>query len=150
VGTAVSFRVVLDTNVVLSALLFTSGRLAWIRHAWQRRILKPLVCKQTVAELLRILAYPKFKLSAPEREELLADFLPYTESVDVPTCRPVLPECRDPKDQIFVVLAHTANADALVSGDDDLLSMHGQVMFPIISAQELAALVNPAAGFIAP
>jgi len=140
----VSLRVVLETNIVLSALLFTSGRLAWIRHAWQRETLKPVVCKQTVAELLRVLAYPKFKLSPSEREELLADFLPHTESVVLPVDWPALPECRDPKDHMFLVLAHTANADALVSGDGDLLSMQGQVKFPILSAQGLAALVNPA------
>lgn len=27
-------RVVLDTNIVLSTLVFRSGRLAWVRHAW--------------------------------------------------------------------------------------------------------------------
>ncbi|MFT4102498.1 MAG: PIN domain-containing protein [Burkholderiaceae bacterium] len=41
-------RVVLDTNVVLSALLFTAGRLAWVRHAWQRQQLRPVVCRETV------------------------------------------------------------------------------------------------------
>jgi len=143
-GAAVSLRVVLDTNIVVSALVFTSGRLAWIRHAWQQGTLVPLVCKQTVEELLRVLAYPKFKLSASEREDVLADFLPYTQNVILPPVWPEAPTCRDPKDQVFVVLAQTANADALVSGDDDLLSMHGQVAFPILPAQALAELVNPA------
>ena len=69
-------RVVLDTNVVLSALLFTSGRLAWIRRAWQHQQLKPLVCRETASELLRVLAYPKFKLSTAEQQALLEDFLP--------------------------------------------------------------------------
>jgi len=96
-----------------------------------------------VAELLRVLGYPKFKLTPPEREDLLAEFLPHTESVVLPVCWPDLPRCRDPKDQMFLVLAHAANADALVSGDEDLLSMQGQVRFPILSAQALAALLNP-------
>jgi len=134
---------VLDTNIVFSALLFTSGRLAWIRHAWQQGTLKPLVCAQTVAELLRVLGYPKFKLTPPEREDLLADFLPYTESVSLPASEPDLPRCRDPKEQMFLVLAHAAIADALVSGDGDLLSMQGQTAFPILSAQGLEALLNP-------
>ncbi|MFP7864029.1 putative toxin-antitoxin system toxin component, PIN family [Pseudomonas aeruginosa] len=56
-------RVVLDTNIVLSALIFNAGRLAWIRHAWQQQQLQPLVCRETASELLRVLAYPKFKLS---------------------------------------------------------------------------------------
>jgi len=140
----VNLRVVLDTNIVVSALLFTSGRLAWVRHAWQQGALNPLVCRQTVAELLRVLAYPEFKLSPPECEDVLAEFLPYTESVTPPARWPDLPQCRDPKDQMFLALAHVTNADALVSGDADLLLMQGQTAFPVLSAQGLAEWLDPA------
>jgi len=37
-------RVVIDTNVVLSALLFEKGRVAWMRDAWARSLCRPLVC----------------------------------------------------------------------------------------------------------
>ena len=116
-------RVVLDTNAVLSALLFTSGRLAWLRRAWQTR-LTPLVCKETAMELLRVLAYPKFGLSAVEQQDLLSEFLPYAEVVDLPSPWPDLPQCRDDKDQVFLVLAHAAavrNADAA----GGVLPVHG-------------------------
>jgi|GEM_PF-4638387 len=43
---------------------------------------------------------------------------------------------------MFLVLAHIAKADALISGDEDLLSMRTQITFPILSAQELAGLVD--------
>lgn len=42
-------RVVLDTNIVLSALIFSAGRLAWIRQAWQQQQLQPLVCRETAS-----------------------------------------------------------------------------------------------------
>lgn len=132
-------RVVLDTNVVLSALLFTAGRLAWIRHAWQRQQLQPLVCKETVSELLRVLAYPKFRLSASEQEELLADFLPYADVVELPAPWPTLPTCRDEKDQVFLVLAHIGKADALITGDADILAMREAFPGLILTAEELAA-----------
>lgn len=121
-------RVVLDTNVVLSALLFTSGRLAWVRQAWQHGRLQPLVCKETVGELLRVLAYPKFRLTAEDRQQLLEDFLPHAEVTTLPSPWPALPACRDPKDQVFLVLAHAARARALITGDGDLLAM--QADFP--------------------
>ena len=60
-------RVVLDTNTVLSALLFVNGRLVPLRTAWQSSEVTPLLCAQTVEELLRVLAYPKFKLTPEER-----------------------------------------------------------------------------------
>lgn len=127
-------RVVLDTNVVLSALLFTSGRLAWIRRAWQHHQLQPLVCKETVSELLRVLAYPKFKLTAQEQQDLLGDFLPFADVVELPQPWPTLPLCRDAKDQMFVVLAHIGQAEALITGDCDLLELRetfpGLIMTP--------------------
>ncbi|RMX10446.1 putative toxin-antitoxin system toxin component, PIN family [Allofranklinella schreckenbergeri] len=116
-------RVVLDTNVVLSALLFTNGRLAWLRRAWQQGQLQPLICKQTASELLRVLAYPKFKLTAQDQQDLLADFLPYAHVIELPQRWPELPACRDEKDQVFLVLAHVGQAQALVTGDADLLAL---------------------------
>lgn len=131
-------RVVLDTNVVLSALLFNSGRLAWIRRAWQGEQLQPLVCKETVSELLRVLAYPKFKLTADEQQELLEDFLPYTDVVQLPQPWPALPSCRDDKDQVFLVLAHTSQAEALITGDRDLLAMRDVFPGLIVTPEEWA------------
>lgn len=133
-----TLRVVLDTNIVLSALVFGNGRLAWMRHAWQRQQLQPLVCRDTAAELLRVLAYPKFRLSALEQQELLGDFLPYAEAVTLPTPWPDLPVCRDAKDQAFLVLAHVSDADALVTGDADLLAMRSSFAGTIWTADELA------------
>ncbi|MDR1888205.1 MAG: putative toxin-antitoxin system toxin component, PIN family [Zoogloeaceae bacterium] len=131
-------RIVFDTNIVLSALLFSTGRLAWIRHAWRRYQLQPLVCRETVNELLRVLSYPKFRLSAMEQQDLLADFLPYTDIVELPTPWPALPACRDQKDQVFLVLAHFGKADALVTGDADILTMRGTFSGLILTADELA------------
>lgn len=132
-------RVVLDTNVVLSALLFTAGRLAWMRRAWQLGQLQPLVCKETAGELLRVLAYPKFKLTASDRRALLADFLPYAEVVKLPRPWPALPICRDEKDQVFLVLAHVAKAEALVTGDADLLALRNACSVRIVTPDEWAA-----------
>ena len=118
-------RVVLDTNIVLSALLFAGGRVAWVRDAWQRGRIVPVVCHETVTELLRVLAYPKFKLSRSDQEELLADFLPYAEIVVIQDPPSNLPVCRDPADQIFLVLARQAEVCALVTGDADLMALRG-------------------------
>lgn len=127
-------RVVLDTNIVLSALLFSAGRLAWVRHAWQRQQLQPLVCRDTVKELLRVLTYPKFKLTQTEQRNLLADFLPYTDVVDLPEPWPDLPACRDAQDQVFLLLAHVGKADFLVTGDADILALRERFPRLILSA----------------
>ena len=135
-------RVVLDTNIVLSALLFNAGRLAWLRRAWQHRQIQPLVCRDTVNELLRVLSYPKFKLTAQEQQDLLGDFLPYAEVITLPTPWPDLPPCRDRKNQVFLVLAHAGRADVLVTGDADLLAMRDVFVGQMVTANEFAALLN--------
>jgi len=70
-------RAVLDTNPVLSALVFSTGNLVTLRREWQSRRFTPLVSKATAGELIRVLAYPKFRLKAEEREDLLSDHLPF-------------------------------------------------------------------------
>lgn len=95
--------------------------MSWLRHSWQSGAIIPLVNKETVTELLKVLTYPKFKLTKAEQSLLLADFLPYAETVtslEVPLNLPVI---RDKADQIFLTLAVVAKADALVTGDNDLL-----------------------------
>lgn len=114
-------RVVIDTNLVLSALVFPGGKPARLRLAWQNRRIQPLVSSFTVAELMRTLAYPKFKLTAEEQNELLADYLPYAETVRIPDPPPTTPPCRDAFDVPFLQLALAGKADALVTGDKDLL-----------------------------
>lgn len=135
-------RVVLDTNLVLSALVFAQGRLAVLRHDWRDRRFVPLVSKATAAELIRVLTYPKLKLGAEERQELLADYLPWCATVRIPDPPPATPICRDVYDQPFLQLAVAGRADYLISGDLDLLSLSGQIPCPIVTADAFLRTLN--------
>lgn len=136
-----TLRVVLDTTVVLSALLFRAGRTAWVRHAWQSGRLRPVVCRGTAAELLRVLAYPKFSLSAAEQDELLADFLPFAETFALAKIPAGLPTCRDRNDQVFLALARAAKVDALVTGDAALLALRPGFSPPVLTVGELKSRI---------
>lgn len=95
-------RAIFDTNVGVSALIF-GCRLLWLRHAWADGTVTPIVCRETVAEFLRVLGYPKFRLNTAERETLLGDYLPFAEVVQLPNPKPDLPVgCRDRDDVIFL------------------------------------------------
>ena len=135
-------RIVIDTNLVLSALVFAHGRLSPLRHAWQGAHCHPLVSSVTAAELIRVLAYPKFKLTAAEQQELLADYLPYCTTVRMPAKPPKTPACRDPFDLAFLQLAVVGKAAYLVTGDRDLLSLAGQFVCPIITADQFMKTLN--------
>ena len=129
-------RLVLDTNGVLSALVFRAGTLVWIRTAWQSDAILPLASRDTTLELYQALSYPKFALDSHDREELMADYLPWCETVQVsPTLQ--VPECRDPRDRPFLQLALAGQADALVTGDGDLLTLTPAFSVPIITPAAL-------------
>jgi uncharacterized protein len=127
-------RVVFDTTTVVSALLFANGRLAWLRQHWREGGCLPLISRATAAELTRVLGYPKFGLSPDKRRELLADYLPYCEVIELAErCASV---CRDANDQPFLDLAQGGRADLLISGDQDLLTLAGQTIFPIETPED--------------
>jgi uncharacterized protein len=129
-------RVVLDTNVVLSALLYAQTRTAALRRAWHGGLCRPLVSQVTTAELVRALGYPKFNLTPGDQGELLADYLPYCVAVRVPAKPPRTPRCRDPLDVPFLQLALVGKADFLITGDRDLLALTGQFLCPILTPGE--------------
>ncbi|MCE2392159.1 MAG: putative toxin-antitoxin system toxin component, PIN family [Proteobacteria bacterium] len=126
-------RPVLDTNVLVSALLFYSNSVSWLRGDWRSGHIRPLASRDTTAELIRVLAYPKFALNAAERSDLLDDYLPFCETVAVPDPPPEVPECRDPFDRPFLETALAGRADALVTGDSDVLALVDQFSIPILS-----------------
>lgn len=144
-----SLRAVIDTNVLISALLFRNGRLRNLRQAWQAGQFQPIVSAATSSELVRVLHYKKFKLDASEIQEALALYIPYVETHVIKASAKSLkqvPICRDPKDQMFLNLAQSAQADFLISGDEDLLSLDDpamkQLCFRVVTPQTLLAKLN--------
>lgn len=121
-----------DTHCVISALLFAQQQMAWLRHSWQNAQIIPLASKDTVSELIRVWAYPKFKLSKAEQGLLLADFLPYAETVVIEQVPDGLPISRDTADQMFLILAVVGRAEALVRGDAGILEIKPTFHMPPI------------------
>lgn len=110
---------VLDTNVLVSALVFRSGPPAELRNAWRVGRFVPLGTRTTTAELLRVLAYPKFRLPPAQQDQLLQEYLPFLRPIVVDETAPAagLPDAADAP---FVRAARGAGV-VLVSGDRALL-----------------------------
>ena len=133
-------RVVLDTNCIVSALLFAKGSASWLKDAWMRRRFIPLVSRDTASELMRVLNYPKFRLDKNEQELILADFLPYAEVERIKIVPQNLPALQDPDDLMFLSLAVFGNADALISGDAHILKVKSQLgRISVLTVNEFAA-----------
>lgn len=133
-------RVVLDSTIVVSALCFPAGRLRWLMQHW-RIGCTALISQSTAAEVTRVLAYPKFRLSAELRYEFLAEYVPFCETVEVAERCPAA--CRDTGDQPFLDLAQSGKADVLVTGDSDLLALAGQTQFAIETPEAYRRRTSP-------
>ena len=133
-------RAVLDTNVVISGLLF-SGPPSQLVSAWQSSRLRPVVSAPILDEYIRVLAYPKFELTPTEIRSIVEEeLLPFIESVKA-LDKPV-PEVRDPDDAKFITCAATAGVHWIVSGDNDLLSLHHIRSVEVVSVATFLQLLK--------
>jgi putative PIN family toxin of toxin-antitoxin system len=126
--------IVIDTNVYLSALLFagTPGKLIPL---WKSGKIHPQVNKKRVAELLRVMSYPKFELTEKEIQYLLyVEILPFCNVVPTKSGPDIIAE--DPSDDIFLHCCQVAGARALISGDHHLLALKFWENTPILTPSQ--------------
>jgi uncharacterized protein len=128
-------RLVVDTNIFVSAALkeasWPAGTLRWIDK--YGGLLKSNITEQ---EVLAVLQRPRFAAKiAPSFLDHIRRMLAAAELV---TIAERLAACRDPADDKFLELAVNGKADAIVSGDADLLALDTFRGIPIITAAAFA------------
>jgi len=133
-------RVVLDTNVVVSALLFKTA-LSKIIALWQRGAIIPAISKDTFQELQTVLAYPKFALTPDEiRAMLEGEILPFFEVIEVR--EDVKGICADSADDKFLACALATSSDYLVSGDKAVTELKQYKSVKIIKPSEFLKMFD--------
>ncbi len=128
-------RAVLDTNVIVSGIVSEHGVPHQILNAWGQRQFTLLTSASIIAEVLRVLHYPRiqetYRLSEEDillvRDALLNDAHVLEDLYQVR-------RSRDPKDNLFLACTLEGHADYLVSGDPHLTEIkqyHGvQIVTP--------------------
>ena len=113
-------RVVIDTNVVISSLLF-GGVPARLTSLWRDGTITPLISPEIMTEYLRVFTYPKFKLTGEEINTLLTvELLPWFEAITASTGPSFV--TLDPADDKFIWCAMVGQAACIISGDEHLLT----------------------------
>ncbi|MBK5971310.1 MULTISPECIES: putative toxin-antitoxin system toxin component, PIN family [Thiorhodovibrio] len=130
-------RIVADTNTVVSGLLW-KGAPRQIIEACRHQRITIVTSERLIAELAEVLARDKFasRINSAGLTPLglVEDYSALTEYVHPgPLNKPV---CRDPDDDAVLACALAGRADALVSGDDDLLTLKVFRGIPIITVAE--------------
>jgi putative PIN family toxin of toxin-antitoxin system len=133
-------KIVLDTNILVSALLF-NRELSKIVDLWKEGKIIPVVSKETFEEFRRVLEYPRFSLTDTEIKSIIEEevlpFFKVTEITDQ-----VGDVCRDPDDDKFISCAISASADFIVSGDKGLCSLKKYKSVRIINVKDFLKMFD--------
>ena len=118
-------RIVLDTNVLVSALLTGDGHSARIFRSVCEGSLTLVLSEPLLAELHDVLCYPKIKRRLEARS---IDVVRYVEllrfiAMFVGTNVATVPAVRDPDDRELLAALLQRPADWLITGDQDLLAL---------------------------
>lgn len=134
-------RWVLDTNTLISRLLVPAGVAGRaVDAALARGVL--LVSEATLAELAEVLARPKFDryLGREDRQQFFRLLSGVARTINI-TQR--TEACRDPRDNKFLDVALSGEANAIITGDDDLLVLHPHLGVAILSPAQFLNAYNP-------
>ena len=133
-------RFVLDTNVVVSALLIADSipRRAFDRALTQGTLIISVPILLELAEVLHRKQFNKYLLEE-ERMRFLVGLLKESELFETTEA---ITECRDPKDNKFLELAVCGSANCIISGDDDLLVLNPFRGIPVITPREFLTWNN--------
>jgi putative PIN family toxin of toxin-antitoxin system len=135
-----TLRVVLDTNVLVSALIL-KGSISGLVDLWRMGRITPVLSRETFDEFRRVLGYPKFSLSTSEIQGILQqEILPFFEVVE--RVDPVAGVCRDPDDDKFLACAASAKVAFVVSGDKDLCSLGKFGLVRILTPDQLLTMLD--------
>jgi len=123
-------RVVLDTNVLVSALAYPGSIPGRILNACREGEVDLVLSRYILDEMVRVLPrLPRIKLTPAEIRDLADIFLFLAEIVE--PCDELEATLRDPADQPVLGTLRAAQADYLITGDKDLLALGER--YPIVT-----------------
>jgi putative PIN family toxin of toxin-antitoxin system len=134
-------RVVLDANVIISALLSPQGIPNQILHYWGLLYFDLLVSEKSMDELMRVLHYPKIRKRLRSTDEELAHFVQslHENAVWVPHQEVITAVSDDASDDVYLEIAVADNAHYIVSGDQHLLRLREYEGIAIVTPTEFMA-----------
>ena len=131
-----AFRVVLDTNVLVSGLAYPASIPGHIVAEWRQGGLNVVLSRYILDEMVKVLPkLPRIKLNESEIRELADSFMFRADIVE-PETRPE-PTLRDEADQLVLGTLLASDANYLITGDKDLLALRDR--YPIITPSEFWA-----------
>ena len=129
-------KVVLDTNVLISAFIYGGAPLRLVELG-EAGVVEIVTSEGALSELEAVVSREKFA-SRLAIMELRASTILSRYRAAASVVEPGRPEamCADPADDLFIAIAVAAGADAIVSGDNHLRSCSKRCPVPVMTVAE--------------
>lgn len=139
-------KVVIDTNLLISAAIVLESKPHTIIKAWLKDYFILFTSKEQLEEIKNVSKRKKLKTYSlfAQRITELGENLAFAAEIVEPLVHIPI-HSRDPKDDFLLASAIGADADYLVTGDDDLLVLNGDPKLgklKILSATEFLDLIK--------
>ncbi|MCB1256850.1 MAG: putative toxin-antitoxin system toxin component, PIN family [Microthrixaceae bacterium] len=134
-------KIVVDPGVLISARLSGRGAPAELIRSWLDGQIELIVSPYLLGELSEVLRRPKFRKWLTLKE--VEDYVSFLENHALMRPDPPLEHglTPDPDDDYLVVLARSAHANLLVSGDSDLIDLVDPTP-PVLTPRRLITLLD--------
>jgi len=135
-------RVVLDTNVLISALITSGTPPDGLYRAWLRGEIELVTSTAQIAEITDVVSWPRLQkfIDADEAEDILDNIDSYAFVLDDP---PQVNLSPDPRDNPILAAAIAGDADLIISGDKKhLLGLAEIEGIPIVTARKALELIR--------
>ena len=131
-------RVVVDTNVFISALLSPQGIPSQLFQYWGQHFFDLLVSEESMDELVRVLQYPKIRKGLRSTDGELAEFVRLfrEKGLLVTPQETIRAITADVSDNLYLEMAVAGDAQCIVSGDKHLLRLQEYQGIPILTPAE--------------
>lgn len=143
-------KVVIDTNLLISAIIIPQTNPDKVIQAWEKDIFILLVSQQLMSEFEDVISRKKFlnyhAVFKERGEELIASLKAAAEPVDPLPVKKLPVHSRDSKDDYLLATAFGGGADYLVTGDEDLLVLNtnpGLGKLKIVSVRQFLSVIIP-------
>jgi uncharacterized protein len=134
-------RVVLDTNVLISGLMFPKSVPGTIVRTWRDAGFELVMCREQLEEIARVLAYPKIVSIMKWDATIIARFVKQlylrSEVLNITDTEVDVPG--DPHDDPILAMLVAGHADCVVSGDGHLPALRDR--YRIVSPSEFVRMI---------
>ncbi|MBI1297998.1 putative toxin-antitoxin system toxin component, PIN family [bacterium] len=136
-------KVVIDTNIIISGTIKPQGTVGAVLQRLRQGQFTLLFSRETLDEIVSVIHRPRLRLKYHLTDKTVrATLRLLVLRSELVTPNIQVTACRDPNDDKFLEVAISGNANVIVSGDNDLLTLAAYAGIPILPPGQFLVLLD--------